>query len=593
MHNKHVFIIPIIPIKNDNIYSLDNEYQIINKIDNQQFFHKIELFDSYYIFDYSDNNNLNKELRNEIFSKNIFYFSLHNNNYEEQRNKGYDRITIKHYDIKTLEKICIPKEKRIDLFFVNSNNFNLYSFENNIFTQKTNQLNFKNDKNINSDFIFIIFLNKPENLENFNNKIFEIRKQINTQYFAITYFWFDEIDIKKNLNNFLSQNISIIISHNIYNSKITISKIISFSINYNELKKYQNKELIDLPIIIPLIIFKENLPLGITFTTKEFLEEGIEKKICIFYSRDRRKKWIKGESSGYYHNIKRISLSCDRTFILLNINGDRFCHINFDSCFHIYDIINNEKSIIKFIDFSEKGNYLKNIQSLINYKEKDVNLISDILINLMKYIVSNNILYDEILRYNENNIRNIILEENNDIQNNLIGVLKNNKCDNIKNKIESILNKEIKLLKLSSNYDLWKLIIDGKIQYLIIDDIFLEEYYIPEYIKKIEIKELSNQNFNIYSNLENILFLLKDNQLNNQIIIMTNCLFIAKNWIKKNNFSNKNLIVNEIEGNCIDYLNINLCKIAICNEQEIPENLYLIEKNIYINKYYLLIKNKK
>lgn len=147
----------------------------------------------------------------------------------------------------------------------------------------------------------------------------------------------------------------------------------------------------------------------------------------------------------------------------------------------------------------------------------------------MKYIVSNNILYDEILRYNENNIRNIILEENNDIQNNLIGVLKNNKCDNIKNKIESILNKEIKLLKLSSNYDLWKLIIDGKIQYLIIDDIFLEEYYIPEYIKKIEIKELSNQNFNIYSNLENILFLLKDNQLNNQIIIMTNCLFIAKN----------------------------------------------------------------
>ncbi len=582
---------PIIPIKNDNIYSLDNEYQIMNRIDNLQFFNKIELFDSFYIFDYSDDCNLNKEFRKEIISRNIFYFSLNNNNYEEQINKRYDRITIKHYDIESIEKISIPKEKRIDLFFVNSNNFNIYSFDKNLFSQNSNQLNFKNVNNINSDFIFIIFLNKPENFENFKTKIFEIRKQINTQYFAITYFWFDEIDIEQNLTNFLSQNISIIISHNIFNSKISLSKIISSSINYNELKRYQNKELVDFPIIIPLVIFKENLPLGITFTTKELLEEGIDKKICIFYSRDRRKKWIKGESSGYYHNIKRVSLSCDRTFILLNITGDRFCHINFDSCFHIYDIINNEKSIIKFIDSSEKSDFLKNIQLLIDNKEEDMNLISDILINLMKYIVSNNIIYDDILRYNENNIRNIVPKGNNEIyNNNLIGLLKSIECDNIKNKIESLLKKEIKLLKLSSSYDLWKLIIDGKIQYSIVDDIFLEEYYIPNYIQKIELNDFPHQNFNIYSNLDNILTFLKDNQLNNKFIIMTNCLFILKNWIKKNNFPKEKIIINKIEGNCIDYLNINLCNIAICNDQEIPKNLFLIEKNIYINKYYLLIK---
>ena len=583
---------PIIPIKNDNIYSLDNEYQIMNRIDNQQFFNKIELFDSFYIFDYSDDCNLNKEFRKEIISRNIFYFSLNNNNYEEQINKRYDRITIKHYDIESIEKISIPKEKRIDLFFVNSNNFNIYSFDKNLFSQNSNQLNFKNVNNINSDFIFIIFLNKPENFENFKTKIFEIRKQINTQYFAITYFWFDEIDIEQNLTNFLSQNISIIISHNIFNSKISLSKIISSSINYNELKKYQKKELVDFPIIIPLVIFKENLPLGITFTTKELLEEGIDKKICIFYSRDRRKKWIKGESSGYYHNIKRVSLSCNRTFILLNITGDRFCHINFDSCFHIYDIINNEKSIIKFIDSSEKSDFLKNIQLLIDNKEEDMNLISDILINLMKYIVSNNIIYDDILRYNEYNIRNIVPKGNNEIyNNNLIGLLKSIECDNIKNKTESLLKKEeIKLLKLSSSYDLWKLIIDGKIQYSIVDDIFLEEYYIPNYIQKIELNDFPHQNFNIYSNLDNILTFLKDNQLNNKFIIMTNCLFISKNWIKKNNFPKEKIIINKIEGNCIDYLNINLCNIAICNDQEIPKNLFLIEKNIYINKYYLLIK---
>ena len=590
MHNKHVFITPIIPIKNDKIYSLDNEYQIMKELDKQQVFNKIDLLDTYYIFDYSDDYNLNKEFRKEIISSNIFYFSFKNNNYEEQINKGYDRITIKHNDIESIEKIRIPKEKRIDLFFLNSNNFNIYSFENNLFSQNSNQLNLKNDNDINSDFIFIIFLNKPENFENFKTKIFEIRKQINTQYFAITYFWFDEIDIEQNLTNFLSQNISIIISHNIFNSKISMSKIISSSINYNELKKYQNKELIDLPIIIPLLILKENLPLGITFTTKELLEEGIEKKICIFYSRDRRKKWVKGESSGYYHNIKRVSISCDRTFILLNITGDRFCHINLDSCFHIYDIINNEKSIIKFIESSEKYDFLKNIELLIDYKEKDVNLISDILINLMKYIVSNNILYDEILRYNENNIRNIIPKGNKEIHNNLIGLLKSNECENLKNKIESLLKKEIKLLKLSSSYDLWKLIIDGKIQYSIVDDIFLEEYYIPDYIQKIELNEFPYQNFNIYSNLDNILNLLKDNQLNNKYILMTNYLFISKNWIKKNNFQNEKIIINKIEGNCIDYLNINLCNIIICNEQEIPENIYLIEKNIYINKYYLLIK---
>ena len=55
-----------------------------------------------------------------------------------------------------------------------------------------------------------------------------------------------------------------------------------------------------------------------------------------YYSRSRKKLWVKGETSGNRQIVKEIRVDCDDDTVLLKIEqlGDAACHTGYRSCFH-------------------------------------------------------------------------------------------------------------------------------------------------------------------------------------------------------------------------------------------------------------------
>jgi len=66
------------------------------------------------------------------------------------------------------------------------------------------------------------------------------------------------------------------------------------------------------------------------------LESSIKKKKAIYWSRSRKKIWVKGESSGYYQHIKDMILDCDLDVLLIKVKqeGGISCHTGRESCFY-------------------------------------------------------------------------------------------------------------------------------------------------------------------------------------------------------------------------------------------------------------------
>jgi len=55
-----------------------------------------------------------------------------------------------------------------------------------------------------------------------------------------------------------------------------------------------------------------------------------------YYSRSRKKIWLKGESSGHVQEVREILLDCDADTILLKVkqHGRAACHTGYRSCFY-------------------------------------------------------------------------------------------------------------------------------------------------------------------------------------------------------------------------------------------------------------------
>ena len=55
-----------------------------------------------------------------------------------------------------------------------------------------------------------------------------------------------------------------------------------------------------------------------------------------YYSRSRKRLWVKGETSGHLQLVKEIRIDCDNDTVLLKVEqlGDAACHTGHRSCFH-------------------------------------------------------------------------------------------------------------------------------------------------------------------------------------------------------------------------------------------------------------------
>lgn len=65
------------------------------------------------------------------------------------------------------------------------------------------------------------------------------------------------------------------------------------------------------------------------------LKKTIRLKKTCFWSRSRRKYWVKGETSGHFQHVKSIACDCDRDALVIKVRQiGAACHTNKRSCFY-------------------------------------------------------------------------------------------------------------------------------------------------------------------------------------------------------------------------------------------------------------------
>ncbi len=71
------------------------------------------------------------------------------------------------------------------------------------------------------------------------------------------------------------------------------------------------------------------------YMNEEAFRKTVETGFATFYSRSRRKLWLKGETSGHRLVVKQISTDCDRDAVLVQVEalGPGVCHEGYQSCF--------------------------------------------------------------------------------------------------------------------------------------------------------------------------------------------------------------------------------------------------------------------
>lgn len=76
--------------------------------------------------------------------------------------------------------------------------------------------------------------------------------------------------------------------------------------------------------------------LMVGFMNEEAFQKTVETGFATFYSRSRRKLWLKGETSGHRLVVKEISTDCDRDAVLVRVEalGPGVCHNGYQSCFY-------------------------------------------------------------------------------------------------------------------------------------------------------------------------------------------------------------------------------------------------------------------
>lgn len=83
--------------------------------------------------------------------------------------------------------------------------------------------------------------------------------------------------------------------------------------------------------------------LTVAYMNKDSLEISMKEGKTCFWSRSRQELWRKGETSGNYQHIVKITADCDRDALTVMVKKDGpACHLGTDSCFNDTVYENNE-----------------------------------------------------------------------------------------------------------------------------------------------------------------------------------------------------------------------------------------------------------
>ncbi len=89
--------------------------------------------------------------------------------------------------------------------------------------------------------------------------------------------------------------------------------------------------------ILPVIVQDHSTGkvLMLAYMNEEAWEKTLETKKAHYWSRSRKKLWLKGETSGHTQEVMEILIDCDMDTILLKViqKGGAACHEGYESCF--------------------------------------------------------------------------------------------------------------------------------------------------------------------------------------------------------------------------------------------------------------------
>ncbi|MBN1309220.1 MAG: phosphoribosyl-AMP cyclohydrolase [Chitinispirillaceae bacterium] len=79
---------------------------------------------------------------------------------------------------------------------------------------------------------------------------------------------------------------------------------------------------------------ESNDVLMLAFMNRETFAETLEKGVMVYFSRSRRKRWFKGETSGHIQKVREVYIDCDGDSLLFKVEQTgAACHENYFSCF--------------------------------------------------------------------------------------------------------------------------------------------------------------------------------------------------------------------------------------------------------------------
>jgi phosphoribosyl-AMP cyclohydrolase len=90
--------------------------------------------------------------------------------------------------------------------------------------------------------------------------------------------------------------------------------------------------------LVPAIVqdWKTGEVLMVAYMNAESWARTRETGKACFWSRSRKKLWLKGETSGHFQVVKESYLDCDSDALLLKVEqlGGAACHTGYRSCFY-------------------------------------------------------------------------------------------------------------------------------------------------------------------------------------------------------------------------------------------------------------------
>ena len=179
--------------------------------------------------------------------------------------------------------------------------------------------------------------------------------------------------------------------------------------------------------LIPAIVQDANTRevLTVAYMNKEALQLTLDRRETHFWSRSRQELWHKGETSGNYQKVTKVSLDCDNDAVLVEVEPlGPACHTGSYSCFKVepgllsvlkelYDLIEDRKekrpegSYTTYLFNSGLDKILKKVgeeatETIVAAKNEDstrlVSETSDLLYHLLVLLVERGITLEEISR---------------------------------------------------------------------------------------------------------------------------------------------------------------------------------------------------